>query len=59
MGCFTMTENSAGSESYTVDVLHSNGYGSGGEAWLHVNDEAVSAVQREEMFGDQGKASEG
>jgi ubiquitin carboxyl-terminal hydrolase 10 len=42
---------SAGSGHYTVDVLHPNGDGSGGEGWLHIDDEVVSAAQREEMFG--------
>ena len=40
---------SASSGHYTVDVLQPNG--GGGEAWLHVDDEAVSVVQHEEVFG--------
>ena len=42
--------DSGGSGHYTVDVLHPTGDGSG-EGWLHIDDEAVSVVQREEMFG--------
>ena len=41
----------AGSGHYTIDVLHPNGDGSGGERWLHIDDEVVSAAQRGEMFG--------
>ena len=43
--------DSGGCGHYTVDVLHSTGDGSNGEGWLHIDDEAVSVVQREEMFG--------
>ena len=42
---------SASSGHYTVDVLHPNGDSSGGEAWLHIDDETVSAVRHEDMFG--------
>ena len=42
---------SAGSGHYTVDVLHPNEDSGSGEAWLHIDDEAVSAVQHEEVFG--------
>ena len=38
---------------YTVDVLHPNGDGDGREGWLHMDDESVSAVRHEEMFGGQ------
>jgi ubiquitin carboxyl-terminal hydrolase 10 len=41
---------SAGSGHYTVDVLHPNGDNGSGEAWLHIDDEVVSAVQHGEMF---------
>ena len=41
----------AGSGHYTVDVLQPNGDSSGAEAWLHIDDEAVSAAQHEDMFG--------
>jgi ubiquitin carboxyl-terminal hydrolase 10 len=43
--------DSAGSGHYTVDVLHPNGDGGSGESWLHIDDEAVSVVQHEEVFG--------
>ena len=43
---------SAGSGHYTVDVLHPNGDSSGVEAWLHMDDEAVSAVRFEDVFVD-------
>ena len=42
---------SAGSGHYTVDVLHPNGDSGSGEAWLHIDDEAVSAVRHEDVFG--------
>ena len=44
---------SQASGHYTVDVLHQNGDSSSGEAWLHIDDEAVSAVQHEDVFGGQ------
>jgi len=34
---------------YTVDVL--NGDSGSGEAWLHIDDEAVSTVRHEDVFG--------
>ena len=43
---------SAGSGHYTVDVLHPNGNGDTGEVWLHIDDEAVSPVRREGVFGE-------
>ena len=42
---------SAGSGGHTVDVLYHNRDGGSGEAWLHIDDEAVSALRHEEMFG--------
>jgi ubiquitin carboxyl-terminal hydrolase 10 len=42
---------SAGSGQYTVDVLHQSREGGSGEAWLHIDDEAVSAVRHEDVFG--------
>jgi len=36
---------------YTVDVRHPNGDCGRGEGWLHIDDEAVSVVQNEEVFG--------
>jgi ubiquitin carboxyl-terminal hydrolase 10 len=41
---------SADSGHYTVNVLHPNGDGGSGEAWLHIDDETVSVVQHEGMF---------
>jgi ubiquitin carboxyl-terminal hydrolase 10 len=49
---------SAGGGHYTLDVLHPNrdggAWGSGnntsGEAWLHIDDETVSAVRHEDVF---------
>ena len=46
---------SAGSGHYTVDVLHPNGDGdTGEEVWLHIDDEAVSAIRHEDVFGEHG-----
>jgi ubiquitin carboxyl-terminal hydrolase 10 len=57
---------SAGGGHYTLDVLHPNRDGAargsgnggnggvGGEAWLHIDDETVSAVQHEDVFGGNG-----
>ena len=43
---------SAGSAGhYTVDVLHQNENNSSGESWLHIDDEAVSSVRHEDVFG--------
>jgi ubiquitin carboxyl-terminal hydrolase 10 len=36
---------STDSGHYTVDVLHPNGDGGDGEAWLHIDDEDVGAVR--------------
>ena len=41
---------SARSGNYSADILYPNGDGRRGEAWLHVDDEAVSAVRREDVF---------
>ena len=41
---------SASSRHYTVDVLHPNGDGGSGGAWLHFDDEVVSAVRYEDVF---------
>jgi len=44
---------SAGGGHYTVDVLHPpNGDGDTGKVWLHIDDEAVSAVRHEDVFGE-------
>jgi ubiquitin carboxyl-terminal hydrolase 10 len=54
---------SAGGGHYTVDVLHPNGdrdNGSGElESWLHIDDEAVSAVRHEDVFGGNGNERPG
>lgn len=45
---------SASSGHYTVDVLHPNGDSSSrnpGETWLHIDDETVSPVRDEDVFG--------
>jgi ubiquitin carboxyl-terminal hydrolase 10 len=39
---------SASNVHYTVDVLNGE---SGGEAWLHIDDEVVSTVRHEDVFG--------
>jgi ubiquitin carboxyl-terminal hydrolase 10 len=44
---------SAGSGHYTVDVLHPNGDSGDREAWLRIDNEAVSAVHHEDVFGGQ------
>ena len=44
---------SAGGGHYTVDVLHQNGDSSSGEAWLHIDDEAVGALRHEDVFEGQ------
>ena len=48
---------------YTVGVLHPNGDSGRGEAWLHIDDEAMRVVQTEDLFecygnerGDDGCA---
>ena len=41
---------SAGSGNYTVDVLHPNGDGARGEAWLRIDDGSVSVVRHEDVF---------
>ena len=55
---------SAGGGHYTLDVLHPNprggtsntgvtgsGNGNSGETWLHIDDEKVSSVRHEDVFG--------
>ena len=44
---------SVASGHYTVDVLHSNGDSGGEEVWLKIDDEFVSAVGHEDVFGEQ------
>jgi ubiquitin carboxyl-terminal hydrolase 10 len=41
----------AHSGHYSVDVFHPNRDSGSGEAWLHIDDEAVSAVRHEDVFG--------
>ena len=43
---------SASGGHYTVDVLHPNGDGDTGKVWLHIDDEVVSPVRHEDMFGE-------
>jgi ubiquitin carboxyl-terminal hydrolase 10 len=40
---------SAGSGHYTVDVIHHSG---GEDVWLNIDDEAVSTVGYEDVFGE-------
>lgn len=42
---------SADSGHYSVDVLHSNGESGNGEAWLRIDDESVSVVRHDDVFG--------
>ncbi|KAF8475266.1 hypothetical protein DFH94DRAFT_117972 [Russula ochroleuca] len=42
---------STGGGNYTVDVLHRNGESGNGEGWLRIDDEVVSAVRHEDVFG--------
>ena len=44
---------SAGGGHYTVDVLHQN-VDSGSEVWLHIDDEEVSPMRHEDVFGEHG-----
>ena len=47
---------SAGSGNYTVSVLNPNGESGSGEAWLHIDNEAVSAVHHDDVFnGDDNE----
>ena len=45
---------SADSGHYTVDILHSNGEGDTGECWLHIDDEVVTRMRHEDVFGEHG-----
>ncbi len=36
---------------YTVDVLHPNVHGDSGGAWLHIDDEIVSTLRHQDVFG--------
>jgi ubiquitin C-terminal hydrolase len=48
---------SAGGGHYTADALHPNGDGDTGKIWLHIDDEAVSTVRDEDVFGEHGTDS--
>ena len=54
-GCLTTRVSPAVSGHHAVDELHPNGDGGCGEAWLHSDDEAVSAV-RHMNIGIRGHA---
>jgi ubiquitin carboxyl-terminal hydrolase 10 len=45
---------SAGNGHYTIDILRPNGDGDTGEDWLHIDDEAVTRVRHEAVFGEDG-----
>ena len=49
---------SASSGHHTFDVLRRNGDGNSEETWLHIDDEAVSAVPHEDVFGGNTKGPE-
>jgi ubiquitin carboxyl-terminal hydrolase 10 len=44
--------DSAGGGHYTIDVLHSDGDGNTGEDWLHIDDEVVTPMGHEDVFGE-------
>ena len=46
---------SASGGHYTVDVLDPNTHDGNKEAWLHIDDEIVSAVRQEDVFGGHDK----
>jgi ubiquitin carboxyl-terminal hydrolase 10 len=46
---------SAGSGHYTVHVLHPNGDGDTGEVWLNIDDDTVTRIGREDVFGEHGE----
>jgi ubiquitin carboxyl-terminal hydrolase 10 len=45
---------SVDSGHYTVDVLRSNGDRDTGEVWLHIDNEAVTRMRHEDVFGEHG-----
>ena len=51
---------SASKGHYTVYVLHPNAHCGYAEAWLHIDDETVSMVRHEDVFGrhDNERADE-
>lgn len=42
---------SSGGEHYTIDVLHPDGESGSGKTWLRIDDEVVSTVRQEDVFG--------
>ena len=46
--------DSAGSGHYSVDILRPNGDGDTGEDWLHIDDEVVTWMRHEDVFGEHG-----
>jgi hypothetical protein len=53
MGRLITTTKSTGSGNCAADVFHPIGDSGSGEAWLHIDDEAVSAVRHEEVFDNE------
>jgi ubiquitin carboxyl-terminal hydrolase 10 len=45
---------SAGNGHYTIDILRANGDGNTGEDWLHIDDEVVTKMGHEDVFGEHG-----
>ena len=52
---------SADSGHYTVDLLHPNGDSDAGEVWLRIDDETVTRMRYEDVFGedDTKRAADG
>jgi ubiquitin carboxyl-terminal hydrolase 10 len=44
--------DSAGGGHYTIDILHPNGDGNTEEDWLHIDDEVVTRMGHEDVFGE-------
>ena len=44
--------NSAGGGHYTIDVLHPDRDGNTGEDWLHIDNEVVTPMGHEDVFGE-------
>lgn len=51
---------SSGGGHYSVDVLDLNAHSDNGEAWLHIDDETVSMLRHEDVFGrhDNGRVDD-
>jgi ubiquitin carboxyl-terminal hydrolase 10 len=49
---------SAGGGHYTVDVLRPNAHGDSGDVWLHIDDEMVSTLRHEDVFGTRRHGNE-